>query len=356
MTLFVVLILATAFLAYANGANDNFKGVATIYGSGIMGYRAALAWATIATIAGSIASIFVATGLVDRFSGRGLVPDSLAQTPEFLLAVALGAGLTVIAASRTGFPVSTTHSLVGALLGSGVVAVGGELNVRVLGGLFLLPLFASPIIAAGSCTVGYWGVDRFLSFLKVDGRDRIRRFPVARTEDIRHSASSLHRPANRTLWSVKIGSPIDAGHILSSGIVSFARGLNDTPKIIALLFAVQGLGLHLDVMIVAIAIAAGGIIHARRVAEVISKDITPIGHGDGFAANVVTGVLVLIASRFGLPVSTTHVSVGSIFGIGLMTGHADRRVMSNIVLSWVLTLPIAAALSAAAYILVVRIW
>ncbi len=81
----------------------------------------------------------------------------------------------------------------------------------------------------------------------------------------------------------------------------------------------------------------------------MSKKITPLNHGQGFTANIVTGALVVFASRLGMPVSTTHVSVGSLFGIGLITRKANVRVVSEILLSWVLTLPIAAILSGSIY-------
>jgi PiT family inorganic phosphate transporter len=79
-----------------------------------------------------------------------------------------------------------------------------------------------------------------------------------------------------------------------------------------------------------------------------------MNHGQGFSANLATGVLVILASVYGLPVSTTHVSVGALFGIGLTTGNANPQVMRNIVLSWFVTLPCAALLSAAAYWLIAR--
>ena len=78
-------------MAYASGANDNFKGVATLYGSGTIGYRGAIAWATLTTFAGSLCSVLLAEKLVRTFSAKGLVPESVAGTPEFLAAVALGA-------------------------------------------------------------------------------------------------------------------------------------------------------------------------------------------------------------------------------------------------------------------------
>ena len=116
----ILLFLATCFLAYSNGANDNFKGVATLYGSRTAGYGTALGWATATTLAGSIASIFLAQSLLKKFSGKGLVPDALVGSEHFLLAVVIGAALTVILATLTGFPISTTHGLTGALVGSGL--------------------------------------------------------------------------------------------------------------------------------------------------------------------------------------------------------------------------------------------
>jgi len=101
-----ILVLAVVFLAYSNGSNDNFKGVASIYGSGTASFKRALAWATITTLAGSVASFFFAQALFKQFSGAGLVPES-AVTPIFLMAVSLGAGVTVILATRLGFPIST---------------------------------------------------------------------------------------------------------------------------------------------------------------------------------------------------------------------------------------------------------
>jgi PiT family inorganic phosphate transporter len=144
---------------------------------------------------------------------------------------------------------------------------------------------------------------------------------------------------------------LDAAHYLSAGMVSFARGLNDTPKIVALLLTLSAAGLKLSwaMFAVAVAMAAGGLFNARKVAETMSRRITPLNHGQGFTANLVTAFLVTLASRWGLPVSTTHASCGSLFGIGLITQKGDLSVMRNIVLSWVLTLPVAAALSAISY-------
>jgi PiT family inorganic phosphate transporter len=95
--------------------------------------------------------------------------------------------------------------------------------------------------------------------------------------------------------------------------------------------------------------AVGDLLNARKVAETMSNKITTMNHGQGFTANLTTAILVVLASVFGLPVSTAHVSVGSLFGIGLTTGKANPRVISAMVFSWLITLPCAAILAGAIY-------
>ena len=93
--------------------------------------------------------------------------------------------------------------------------------------------------------------------------------------------------------------------------------------------------------------ALGGLLNARKVAETMSKKISKMNDGQALTANLVTAFMVISASRFGVPVSTTHVSVGAISGVGIVNGTADMKVIGSILLSWVLTLPIAALLAAA---------
>ena len=151
----VFLFIAACFLAYSNGANDNFKGVATLFGSGTTNYKGAITWATITTFSGSVAAIFLADTLIKNFSGKGLVPDTLIQAPEFAISIALGAAVTVFVATKIGMPISTTHSLVGALFGSGVMAMGSTFNFGRLGSTFLIPLIVSPFMAAFISSMTY---------------------------------------------------------------------------------------------------------------------------------------------------------------------------------------------------------
>ena len=321
----VLLFIAACFLAFSNGANDNFKGVATLFGSGITNYKKAINWATITTLSGAIAAIFLAEALVKNFSGKGLVPNELIQAPSFAIAIALGAAITVFFATKIGMPISTTHSLVGALFGAGVMAVGSEFNFTKLGNTFLMPLIVSPLMAAILSLIAYL----LFKFL-------------------RKQIPSLNKE-NPTLASISSPKILDSLHYLSSGIVSFARGLNDTPKIVGLLLIINTIDIKWSMISVAVIMAIGGLLNSKKVGETMSKKITTMNSGQGFTANMITGLLVTTASIHGLPVSTTHVSVGSLFGIGTVTKKADYKVIGKIVLSWVLTLPIAAIISAVVF-------
>jgi PiT family inorganic phosphate transporter len=143
---------------------------------------------------------------------------------------------------------------------------------------------------------------------------------------------------------------LDAFHFVSAGLVGFARGMNDAPKIAALLVGAGIAGSTSALWGVAGAIAVGGLLGARRVAETMSRRITSMNHGQAFTANAVTAALVLFASRLGMPVSTTHVSVGSLTGLGVATGTARWRTLAGIGGAWITTLPLAALLAAAAYV------
>ncbi len=368
----LLLLLAVVFLAYSNGANDNFKGVASLFGSRTTTYRTAITWATLATFAGSVCSIFLAQSLLKKFSGKGLVPDALVGSDDFLLAVAIGAGITVILATRMGFPISTTHGLTGAIVGSGLAAVGGQVAFGVLGQQFFLPLLLSPMAAFLLGALLYLAF-RFMRLrLGITKESCVCIGSEQRVTPLPQSASMLAAPRADSLAvalqsegqcseryagayaGVNCQQTMDAAHFLSSGVVSFARGLNDTPKIAALLLVVPAFESRWGLMLVAGAMALGGVLNARRVAETMSHKITAMNHGQGFSANLATGLLVILASTLGLPVSTTHVSVGALFGIGVTTRQADYRVVSGLLLSWLLTLPCAAVLSGAAYWLLTR--
>lgn len=299
-----LVIIAVLVVAYANGANANFKGVASLFGSGTTSYRTAVNWAAVTTAAGCVVAMFFASSMLKAFSGKGLVPDELIAQPGFLLVVAGGAGLTGFLATRLGFPVSTTHMLTGALLGAGWIS--GDVNAAKLWETFVKPLLLSPVLA-----VLLGGVLQLVL-----------------------------RP------STKRSRLLDAAHFLSAGAVCFARGLNDTPKMAALLLGIGWLQGNSGMIVIAIAMALGGLISAKQVAETLAHKITGMNPGQGFAANLATALLVTTASLHGLPVSTTHVSVGALLGIGITTQQAKWRTIIPVLAAWVITLPCSALVSA----------
>ena len=351
-----VVFTAAVFLAFVNGANDNMKGVATLIGAGIVDYRRGLLLATVSTALGALLSVWFAARLVSAFSAKGLLPDA-ALTPALLTAVAVAATLTVLAATRLGLPVSTTHALLGGLVGAGLVAAGTELNLAALGAVFALPLLAGPVLAVGLANVMY----RM-------GRSVQRRFGVEKTSCVCVGeewvpAVSLNAAALAGQLSVRLGTTaecqtryvgrligvsaqtlITGGHLLSAGLVGFARGLNDTPKIVGLVVGATAISPQSTAVALSAAMALGGILAARRVTETMARRITPMTPAQGLVGNLATSLLVIGASPMGLPVSTTHVSVGGIFGIGSATGNMAWRTVGGILSAWVTTLPVAAVI------------
>ena len=364
----IFLLIAVLFLTYSNGGNDNFKGVATLWGSGTLSYKSALILATIATFAGSICSWFFAEALIKNFSGEGLLPDGIIQSADFVLAVTLAAGTTVLLATRFGFPISTTHGLVGALVGGGLIAVGTEINFSKLGNTFFLPLLISPIIAVVLSSLFYRlfhhtrkaaGIseenclcvgEKFIPVTNLVQTNSFIALPGMEAT-IGSQEECISQYQGRFL-GINFQPLLNNLHFASAAIVSFARGLNDTPKLVSLLLITHLFKIPVYISILAIVMAIGGLLNARKVAATMSNKISRFNHGQGFTANLITGTLVIIASRFGLPVSTTHVSVGSIYGIGLVNKTANNKEISKIVLSWVLTLPVAGLLSALFYIII----
>lgn len=362
------IFLAVCFLAYSNGANDNFKGVASLYGSRTCGYRTAISWATVTTFAGSVTALFLAQTLLKKFSGKGLVPDALVASPHFVLAVALGAGATVILATLLGFPISTTHGLTGALVGAGLASSAGAVNFALLGKTFVMPLVISPLLAVATGGAVYLafrfarlqlgvtkemcvcaGVEeQVLPLPQPNGVFAAQTFSTISVV-VDNPAACAQRYSG-TVLGVNAGRLLDSLHFLSAGAVSFARGVNDTPKIAALLLVAAALDIRWGLVAVAIAIAVGGLLNARRVAETMSHKITGMNPGQGFAANLSTAMLVTTASFHGLPVSTTHVSVGSLLGMGIVTGQTKWKPVMGVLASWVITLPCAALFSALAYL------
>jgi PiT family inorganic phosphate transporter len=364
------LLLLTCVLgvAFWNGANDVSKGIATLVGSGVARFRGAVIWGVAWTAVGGLAATFAAHGLVQAFTGGGIIAR-LPTDAAFLFGVPAGALAWIALATRTGLPVSTTHAIIGALIGAGLASAGAKgINWQPLGQRFLLPLALSPLLslalvfAAFPLLNGAFGWLRHycvcvksgalgLTFQR-DGSAALASAPaliVSESESCECAA-----PAVRQL------NLMDAMHWLTAGATSFARGLNDTPKIVALGIAASAtlaIPAGAGFVLVTIAMALGGLLAGLRVTETLARKVTAMSPGEGFAANLVTSLLVIAASWFALPVSTTHVSSGAIIGLGLhRRGEGVRwRTVFEMALAWLVTLPVAAVIAAAVYLLLRRV-
>ncbi|MBT4739239.1 MAG: inorganic phosphate transporter, partial [Rhodospirillaceae bacterium] len=263
------------------------------------------------------------------------------------------------------------HALTGALVGAGFAAVMTDINLGQLWIGFFRPLMISPVLAIAAAALLYPLLHRTRKAIGVEretclcvGETVVATVPGAATPgqgmalaaerelsiDI-DTVTACEVRYHGKVMGVSAGKTLDAAHYLSAGAVSFARGVNDTPKIAALFLTFGTVGVAPALAAVGAFIALGGLFSARRVAETMSLKVTDLNAGQGLTANMTTTSIVLAASWFGLPVSTTHVSCGALFGIGAVTGHAKWKTIATIVAAWVTTLPLAAGLGWAAYMI-----
>ena len=313
-------LTAAAGLAFANGANDISKSIATLVGSGESDYRKAVIVTSVAVAAGAVLASAWAVKMTLLFT-KGMLSPQVQPTQAFALAILAGSVGWVLLSTRLGMPVSTTHAIVGATLLTGLYAFGFD---QVLWGSVwwkvALPLLLSPVAAFA----GSWLAFRFLNWLC---RERY--------------CLNCH-------WA----------HWASAAASGFARGLNDTPKIAGLGFFFYAavdpaatVAPRWFFIILAAANALGGIIMGLRVTETLAHKVTRMDHLEGFAANLATSAMVVATAMHGFPVSTTHVATSAILGMGLRKGSGglDLRVAGELALAWLVTLPVAGLLGAAAY-------
>lgn len=353
------LIAGVLLLAFANGANDNFKGVATLWGTRRYPYRTVLLWGTLCTFAGAMLGGTLAGALVRVFNGSRFLGVAASLDPAFLAAVALGGATTVLLATRLGAPISTTHALAGSLVGAGLLAVGAVgIKWAAIVSTIALPLLISPLLAMGLTLGAFPPLARWLR-----ARSCVcvtEPAPVLLTTG--EVAQATHRffPALRVAhrWDCNRGDELtrwnteELVHWSSAGLISFSRGLNDTPKIAALVLSANLVAPTMNYVLVAAVMALGGLVDARRVARTMSQRVTRIEPVPGMSANLVGALLVGVASRWGLPVSTTHVTMGGIFGVGIhRREQTNWRLVRQIGLAWVVTLPLGLACGLGFYFL-----
>ena len=322
----------------------------------------ALVYGTVATAVGGAVSFFLAGGLLKGFSGSWLFDKGVVLDQRFYVAVLVGACGWVLLATRTGMPVSTTHAIIGALCGAGLVAYGNAMfQWTMLGQRFAVPLAVSPLLSMVTVYVLAWPVvflvRRFAGRRAVaePGQSGGPRTPAIAprlggrpaVERRRPWRKRRRRPPRRTTSRV---APVT---VRMCGLISFARGWNDTPKIAALsLLALAGVdnGTAIGFVIVTVAMTAGGLVMGRKVLETLARKLTPLPLAESLTASLVTATLVGLASWVALPGSTTHVATGSIIGGGLKNnpGGVKWGKVGEIALSWVITLPVAAVIAAVA--------
>jgi PiT family inorganic phosphate transporter len=347
-------------LAFANGANDNSKGVATLIGGGLLSSKKAILYAGAATLLGSVVAIWFGAELASKFKGKGIVDAAILGSTLFPLCVGIAASLTVLLATRIGMPISTTHSMVGAIIGIGLA--GGGLHWHAVWSKFFYPLLAAPLMAVAAAAA-FYGLARWVRIrmgiteqtclcigksmqpVRVQDNGSMCFSESGLSLTIDQQANCIRR-YDGAVFGINAQSVVDRLHLFSAGAISFARGLNDTPKVAALMIGLSFLTDVNAVVIGGLGILAGGLLMVKRVSETMSQRITTMNDGQAFSANLTTAILVIFASRWGMPVSTTHVTCGSLFGIGLLTKQGNARVIGSITVAWVTTLPVAAFIGA----------
>ena len=317
----------------------------------------ALGWAAATTALGSAMSFFWDGGLVALFR-TGFLDIGRDLPTVFFVAVVTGAMVWVLLATATGMPVSTTHAISGALVGAGLVAVGmRHIAWTQVGTHFALPLLLGPLVAlavvfllarpmtvlarraAGACACLVEGTapvaaEGVLALARAQG------VTVGRLEECALQAPSAVVEGSRILRGA---------NWLAGGFVGFARAWNDTPKIAALaLVAVPvGWGTQLPFLLVTASMALGGLMSGRRVLDTLAARVTRLPVGESLAASTASAAIVSLASFHGLPLSTTHVTTGAVVGAGLARDRRGvrLRVVRDIVLAWIVTLPVGASLA-----------
>ena len=385
------------YMAWAIGANDVANAMGTSVGSGALTVGGAIIVAAVLEFAGA----FLAGGHVTDTVRKGMLDLSM-MTREQLIYGMLGslaaAGTLLVVATRFGLPISTTHSIVGAIVGFGAIAVGVDAVKWGKIAQIVLSWVTSPLLA-GVIAFFIFQITRIKVLDRPDPVAQIRKlgpgffffvFFIIGLVTLFKGLKPLKLDLNLTqslIGSVTLGligaaigaffiRRVDVGEddpkhrfsrverifvvlqILTACAIAFAHGSNDVANSIgplaAISHAVQGMDLGSKAPVEPWMLAIGGIgiviglaTWGYRVMETIGKKITELTPSRGFAAELAAATTIVVASRLGIPISTTHTLVGAVLGVGLARGIGalDLRVVGKILASWVATLPLAAGLS-----------
>lgn len=348
------------FMAFVNGGNDVSKPIATLAGTKVASIQTAVLWGTVWTVAGALTGLYWGGEMI-----KNITQSIFVETPDFNFPLALatiGAPiLWVSLATWRKWPVSTTHALIGGVVGSGILAFGAKgIAWVVIGAKIALPLLVSPLLAV---ILTLLLTPLLKKFANTISGTRVCVTPVPKlvyvragnsTESVIDGCLLCSTDSHQSRLTSGFTLNIDHLHWLTSGLLSFSRGLNDTPKLIAIVLPFLALS-HGGTpawlyFLAAFAMGAGGLMAGKRITELLGFKVTSMSHAEGFAANFVSTLLVLGASPLGLPVSTTHVSTSSIMGIGLKNGRGlNKQVVYSILFAWIVTAPVAGIFGALIY-------
>lgn len=401
---YILLILAIVFglfMAWGIGANDVANAMGTSVGSGAITIKQAIVIAFVFEFAGAV----LAGGEVTATIRKGILDAALfTEAPHLLvygmLASLLAAGFWLLIASSLGWPVSTTHSIVGAIVGFGAVGMGVDAVAWGKVGKITASWVVSPMLAGSIAFVLFKSLQRLIIDTSQPIENAKKYLPfymflvgfiislVTVFKGLKHVGLSFD---TQTSYLLAVGfgvlvafigkTIINRVHfdsdenkdsrftsmekifgvlmIITAATMAFAHGSNDVANAIGPLAAVYGIiesggliGSKSSLPIGILLVGGGGIVlglmtYGSRVIATIGKGITQLTPSRGFAAELAAATTVVIASGTGLPVSTTQVLVGAVLGVGLARGMAalDGRMINKIFLSWLITLPAGALMS-----------
>lgn len=400
--LLIILVLAIPlglYMSWNIGANDVANAFGTSVGSGALSLRQALLIAAVFELLGAI----LVGGHVTQTIRKGIVnPTSFAGDPRAIVlgmfAALLSASAWIHIATSKGLPVSTTHSIVGGVVGFGLAA--GGMKVVVWGKLLkvVFSWVSSPIAGGFIAYLLFAGLRVFI-FQRSDVRHvTVRYSPVLTFLVLVVIALSIFykgsyvQVSHDLAWTVSLGTGLlggvitavlvrrmrwpDGSHdrlarvedvfkylqVLTACAIAFAHGANDVANAAGPVAAILALTRGGDVMMNVpvpewvLLIMGGGIViglatWGYRVIETVGRRITEMTPSRGFVAQFGTAATVLVCSKLGFPISTTHTLVGSVIGVGFARGMAALNfgIIRTIIYSWIITVPFAAALTAALY-------
>lgn len=401
-TLFIALAaIFGLFMAWAIGANDVANAMGTSVGSGALTFRQAVMIAAVFELAGAV----LAGGEVTATIRKGIIDvSSIGSSPELLvygmLASLLAAGIWLLVASRQGWPVSTTHSIVGAIVGFGAVGIGmdavhwGKVGTIVaswvtsplLAGAISFFLFRSiqklvintdnPAASARKYVPAYIFIVGFIIAMvtMVKGLTHVGvKLPMSQSAIIAVAigllitvigAAMIRRirydpDANRDFHFASMEKIFGVLMIFTAMAIAFAHGSNDVANAIGPVAAIVGvvqsageIAAKSATPLWILLIGGGGIVfglmtYGHKVIATVGTGITELPPSRGFAATLGAAITIVFASGTGLPISTTHTLVGGVLGVGIARGIGalNGDVIKTIFMSWIVTLPAGAGLS-----------